>query len=342
MKLANGYFISTRDFSVGQQVFRFSADGELTGSDTLALGETYFSYDVNGSPHLVSQQATFAQSRWTMRSVLYLFNTEGFFSDSVELRTNVLEAGESPSGSAYFYEDGILTFMAGSVTPVPPIIGFRVWVSTYDGNTVTHTPPWDPGPLAPQSYITSWGILRTHDARFVLSAFIRGDENMEFWFFGLESDGSFNTNLHTQEVADNHLLNGLIMKEISGSLVYVFTEVTTDGSYGGGAQIAAFPLNELLDADDARPELPDALDLRAYPNPFNASSTIEFQLAQAGLVKLAVYDVLGREVNVLADELATAGAHKISWNADNFASGKYFLRLATSTESRVIPLTLTK
>ncbi|MBL0061666.1 MAG: T9SS type A sorting domain-containing protein [bacterium] len=342
LKLADGYFVSSRDFAVGQQVFRFSSAGELLGSDTLALGETYFSYDVNGSPHLVSQQATFAQSRWTMRTVLYLFDTQGFYSDSVELRTNELAAGESPSSSAYYYENSILTFMAGSVSPTPPIIDFRVWLSTYDGTTVTNTPPWDPGPLEPQSYITSWGILRTHDARFVLSAFIRGDENMQFWFFGLESDGTFNSNLHTQNVADNHLLNGLIMKEISGSLVYAFTEVTTDGSYGGGAQIAAFPLDELLDADDTLPELPSAIDLRAYPNPFNATSTIEYQLAQAGLVKLAVYDVLGREVNILADELATAGVHKTSWSADNFASGKYFLRLATSTESRVIPITLTK
>lgn len=342
LKLENGYFVSSRDFNIGQQVFRYSAEGELMGSDTLALGEAYFSYEVNGAPHLVSQSNVYSQGRWTMRSLLYLFDTQGFFADSIVLRVNELNSGESPSGFAFFYDQGILTFLAGSVVPSPPIIDFRVWLSTYDGNTATHTPPWDPGPLAPLSYVTSWGILRTQDQRFVLSAFIRGDDNMEFWFFGLENDGTFNSNLHVQQVADNHLLNGLVMKEVLGSLVYAFTEVTTDGSYGGGAQIAAFPLDVLLEANDTRPELPDDIVLTAYPNPFNASSTIEYELARAGIVRLSVYDLLGREAAVLISGPQPAGMHRTSWTADNFATGKYFLRLSTSTESRVIPLTLTK
>lgn len=342
LKLANGYFVSSRDFSIGQQVFRYSAAGELTGSDTLALGETYFSYEVNGAPHLVSQSSVFSGGRWTMRSLLYLFDTQGFFADSIVLRESELQQGESPSGFAFHYENGILTFVAGSVSPTPPIIDFRVWLSTYDGISVTHTPPWDPGPLAPQSYVTSWGILRTQDERFVLSAFIRSDEFMQFWFMGLEGDGTFNSNLHIQDVADNHLLNGLVMKEIGGSLVYAFTEVTTDGSYGGGAQIAAFPLGELLDADDQRPELPNQLVLTAYPNPFNSSSTIEYRVSVPGNALLTIFDLLGREVETLSEGFHQAGSYRTSWAAGDVGSGRYFLKLTSSGQSRVIPLTLTK
>lgn len=342
LRLANGYFVSTRNFALGQQVFRYTAEGTLTGEDTLALGEAYFSYEVNGAPHLVSQSSVYSQGRWTMRSLLYRFDTEGFFADSIVLRVNELNQGESPSGFAFHYNGSVLTFLAGSVSPSPPIIDFRVWLSTYDGNTATHTPPWDPGPLEPLSYITSWGILRTADARFVLSAFIRSEEFMQFWFMGLESDGSFNSNLHIQDVADNHLLNGLVMHEIQGSLVYAFTEVTTDGSYGGGAQIAAFPLDELLDAEGDRPEIPDELSVRAFPNPFNASSTIEFALPAAENVTLTIFDVIGREVTGLLDTRLTAGRHSVHWNSHNSASGKYFIKLTAGSRAQIYPIILAK
>lgn len=342
LQLANGYFISVRDFTLGQLVYTYDAAGALTGTDTMAIGDCHFSYSVNGAPRLVSQQNSYAQSAWTMKTMLYEFDTQGVFEDSLLLRQGILDTGESPSGNAYFYRDGMLTFLMGSVTPSSTIIDFRVWLSTYDGVTVTDTPPWDPGPLPLHAYVTSWGILRTADTRFVLSAFIRGDSNMQFWFLGLETDGTFNTNIHTQEVAANHLLNGLTMKEHDGSLLYAFTEVTTDGSYGGGAQVAAFPLNELMAADDTRPEMPDAMSLRAYPNPFNASSTIEYELAREGFVRLTIIDVLGREVGVLKTGPTAAGVHRLSWSANEIASGKYFVRLQADEQSRVIPLTLTK
>ncbi len=342
LQIENGYFMSVRDYTVGQLVYRYSTAGDLLGTDTMAIGDCHFSYSVNGAPRLVSQQNSYAQSAWTMKTMLYEFDTQGIFQDSLMLRQGVLDAGESPSGNAYFYRDGILTFLMGSVTPSSTIIDFRVWLSTYEGTTVTDTPPWDPGPLPLHAYVTMWGILRTEDARFVLSAFIRGDSNMQFWFLGLEPDGTFNANIHTQEVAANHLLNGLTMKEYDGSLLYAFTEVTTDGSYCGGAQVAAFPLSELMAVDDAGPELPDEMNLRAYPNPFNSSSTIEYRLARAGNVRIAVYDLLGREVSVLKDESASAGIHRFSWSANDFSSGKYFVRLQATDESRVIPLTLMK
>jgi hypothetical protein len=61
-----------------------------------------------------------------------------------------------------------------------------------------------------------------------------------------------------------------------------------------------------------------------YPNPFNSSTRINFSLVKKSHVRIAVYDILGREVRVLINELVNNGEHSLSFNANNFASGMYF------------------
>ena len=67
--------------------------------------------------------------------------------------------------------------------------------------------------------------------------------------------------------------------------------------------------------------------LSAYPNPFNASTTITFTLHQAGQVTLTVYDLIGREVQRLADGLEAPGKHTRTMSSDGLASGVYVVRL---------------
>lgn len=342
LSLADGYFVSVRNFALGQLVFRFHPDGELIDSDTLSIGETYYSYLVNGEPRLVSQQGLFTGTGWRIRTVLHEFDTQGVYADSLVLREEDLNAGESAAGHAFHYDGSVLTCIAASVRPGATLNTFRVWMTIYDGSSTTEIDPWDPGPLPQRSYVTSWEVLRTTDARYVLAMFVRGEANMAIWFLGLESDGSFNSNLHLQSVASDHLLNGMILKEHNGSLLYAFTEVTTDGSFGGGAQVAAFPLTILLNSRKQRPELPSSLTLSAFPNPFNASSTISFSLPERSSIALKVFDLLGREVATLAEGMYTSGTHQRFWSASSAASGKYFCRLTTQDDSRVIPLILMK
>ena len=64
-----------------------------------------------------------------------------------------------------------------------------------------------------------------------------------------------------------------------------------------------------------------------YPNPFNPTTVITYQLAVAGEVRLAVYDLLGREVAVLLRGRQDPGSHTVTFNARGLASGVYFYRL---------------
>ena len=66
-----------------------------------------------------------------------------------------------------------------------------------------------------------------------------------------------------------------------------------------------------------------------YPNPFNPSTKIEYQVANAGLVSLKVYDVLGKEIATLINEVKSAGSYEVNFNAAGLASGIYFYRLQT-------------
>lgn len=64
-----------------------------------------------------------------------------------------------------------------------------------------------------------------------------------------------------------------------------------------------------------------------YPNPFNPSTIIKYQLLNEGPVKLRVYDILGREVKLLVDEFQTNGRYEVEFNGNNLPSGIYFYRL---------------
>ena len=64
-----------------------------------------------------------------------------------------------------------------------------------------------------------------------------------------------------------------------------------------------------------------------YPNPFNASTVIEYTLRRDAVMDLAVYNVIGQEVTVLKRGAETAGKHAVTWNTGNLPSGVYVARL---------------
>jgi hypothetical protein len=79
-----------------------------------------------------------------------------------------------------------------------------------------------------------------------------------------------------------------------------------------------------------------------HPNPFNPITTINFSLPEDGWVKLAVYDLLGREVAVLMNSYRPAGTHETTFDASALASGIYVYRLTAGSFSAVKKLMLLK
>ncbi len=69
-----------------------------------------------------------------------------------------------------------------------------------------------------------------------------------------------------------------------------------------------------------------------FPNPSAGETTLSFELAEAGAVRLAVYDISGRLIEVVADETLGSGRHSYTWNGADNPSGVYIYRLETSGE----------
>jgi len=79
-----------------------------------------------------------------------------------------------------------------------------------------------------------------------------------------------------------------------------------------------------------------------YPNPFNPTTTIRYELMSDGLTQLIIYDMLGREVEVLVDEQQVAGGYEIIFNASDYSAGVYFCRIKSGNYSQLIKLLLVK
>ena len=75
-------------------------------------------------------------------------------------------------------------------------------------------------------------------------------------------------------------------------------------------------------------ETPEKFSLsQNYPNPFNPTTKINFAIPKQGFVTLKVYDILGKEVTTLVNEVKTAGSYSVDFNGNNFSSGVYFYKI---------------
>jgi hypothetical protein len=86
--------------------------------------------------------------------------------------------------------------------------------------------------------------------------------------------------------------------------------------------------NDVEDDPGSSSAIPGEFRLhQAYPNPFNPTTTIQYDLPRASDVRIIVYDLLGREVVRLVDGHMRAGYHRVNWHASDLTSGMYFYSL---------------
>jgi len=100
---------------------------------------------------------------------------------------------------------------------------------------------------------------------------------------------------------------------------------------GSRIDMGAIPFGQPVAVAEPR-AVPTQFALTAAPNPFNPSTTVRFDLPDAGRVRVSVYDVTGRHVRALVDAYTAAGTHAVVWNGADAAgravgSGVYLVRL---------------
>jgi subtilisin-like proprotein convertase family protein len=90
-------------------------------------------------------------------------------------------------------------------------------------------------------------------------------------------------------------------------------------------------------------EVPERFSLgQNYPNPFNPKTNVRIQMPKSGFVKLAVFDITGKEIAILVNEELNAGTYNIDFDASHLSSGTYFYKLETNGFSDVKKMILIK
>ena len=110
--------------------------------------------------------------------------------------------------------------------------------------------------------------------------------------------------------------------------------VTESGASLGLSQLPTLPFNATYTATEREVGLPEGVALHQnYPNPFNPTTSISFSIPQAMRVELGVFDILGRQVALLASGNRMAGTHTVSFDGAGLSSGMYVFRLNTESSS---------
>ena len=105
---------------------------------------------------------------------------------------------------------------------------------------------------------------------------------------------------------------------------------------------------KVVTASEKEAEVPDRFRIvDNYPNPFNPSTTIRYEVANRAPLTIVVYDVAGHKVRTLVDEEVIAGHHDVVWDGRNdggtpVASGTYLIRLQTASHVDSRSITLVK
>jgi uncharacterized repeat protein (TIGR01451 family) len=135
---------------------------------------------------------------------------------------------------------------------------------------------------------------------------------------------------------------GLLLRNLDASAILVHNGQLMVGTNGQGMFEVALAASSTA-SEGQSTEIPEGFNLdQNYPNPFNPTTSISFDLPEASAVKLSVFDVLGREVAVLANGKMNAGNHAVSFDAAGFESGMYIYRLETASHTLTRSMVLMK
>ena len=120
-------------------------------------------------------------------------------------------------------------------------------------------------------------------------------------------------------------------KQPSGTRSYIYGSAKTPSGIGWvvgrSATILKYSLGPKIEPKIA-PNIPKLLSFSNFPNPFNPTTTIAFDLLEQSILSVKIYNILGEEVGLLADHQEfSAGNHILSFDASRFSSGLYFCRI---------------
>ena len=174
-------------------------------------------------------------------------------------------------------------------------------------------------------YVTGYSIGPSNTFDYLTVSYNSGGtENWQVRVNGNGNAGDFASGVHTSDT--DH--------------IYVTGNITT-GTVGVGFYTIRYA--KVVGIIPISNEVPSSFALKQnFPNPFNPVTSIRFDIPKSSLVRISVFDIMGREVEVLANENVSAGKYEVKWDASKYASGVYFYRLIAGDFNQTKKMILTK
>jgi hypothetical protein len=256
-------------------------------------------------------------------------NPEGYYAwktgDSVAVQFDSLPGATLDSISVAFRRSGSISYgiwkYSGSVSPSPFSQNYGIGTMVCTNDTVSHPYPI-PYPNWVKTDVSGWNIDLNHP--FVIG-FAFGDDSTHPGL--MMSEQPYTTPHHSFSY-----FNGS-----SGRSWYIVITNTEGDTTAANYLVHAYVHYGTSAIASAIEILPKTFDLaQNYPNPFNPETVIRYTIPIRNRVQLIVYDLLGREVAALVDQIREPGTYEVKWDGKNgegqpVGSGVYFYTLRTGS-----------
>ncbi|MCA0445546.1 MAG: T9SS type A sorting domain-containing protein [Bacteroidetes bacterium] len=260
--------------------------------------------------------------------------------DSLGVETTLtLEVGLWPALFYTTYLDGKL-YSAGGEASVIDASNIRELGIYVNGPATGGWEPWDPDKLGEPRKMKSLGCgLYSIELAFSPSAKISQEFKLGIGGFDNEAAIGINHVVNLFPIATN---STFVQFGDIHPLRYVIDENNYWDFIGFKGAKNGYPVYICTRPKTENLETPQQIALSAYPNPFNPATLISYSIPQAGKVSLKVFDLLGRQVSILSEEIKPAGTHQIPFRGDDLASGIYIVRMESGSKTESVKVILLK
>lgn len=134
--------------------------------------------------------------------------------------------------------------------------------------------------------------------------------------------------------------NSTGVHELDSATGTLIRTVTTGANF---QYISYYNPDAIVSTGNPNVNIPNRFALYAnYPNPFNPVTSIKYQIPVNGEVKITVFDISGREVGILVNEMKNAGIYEVSFDGSGLASGVYYYKMETEGFTKAMKMVLVK